>query len=165
MAKTDYKSTDALMRHLRNNGISISGTSQKQQLINTGYFHGYKGYRFFVSSSNRLPFTSYNEINATIQYDTKLKSLLYGKMMFIETALKNIALNTIMTEINSSSVYNMYDKAISSYKNAPAGTREDIKKTVDKTRAWTKVHALVIIVLRFYQPKLENGEEKPPKLP
>ena len=102
MAKTDYKSTDALMRHLRNNGISISGTSQKQQLINTGYFHGYKGYRFFVSSSNRLPFTSYNEINATIQYDTKLKSLLYGKMMFIETALKNIALNTIMTEINSS---------------------------------------------------------------
>ena len=46
MAKTDYKSTDALMRHLRNNGISISGTSQKQQLINTGYFHGYKGYRF-----------------------------------------------------------------------------------------------------------------------
>ena len=50
MAKTDYKSTDALMRHLRNNGISISGTSQKQQLINTGYFHGYKGYRETVSS-------------------------------------------------------------------------------------------------------------------
>ena len=49
-------------------------------------------------------------------------------MMFIETALKNIALNTIMTEIDSSSVYDMYDKAISSYKNAPAGTREDIKK-------------------------------------
>ena len=48
--------------------------------------------------------------------------------MFIETALKNIALNTIMTEIDSSSVYDMYDKAISSYKNAPAGTREDIKK-------------------------------------
>lgn len=42
----NYKSTDALMRHLRNNGIAISGSSQKQQLINTGYFHGYKGYRF-----------------------------------------------------------------------------------------------------------------------
>jgi|GEM_PF-1040461 len=128
MANTDYKSPDALMWHLRDNGISISGSSQKQQLINTGYFHGYKGYRFFVSSSNRLPFTSYNEINATIQYDTKLKSLLYGKMMFIETALKNIALNTIMSEIDSSSIYDMYDKAISIYKNAPTGTREDIKK-------------------------------------
>lgn len=48
--------------------------------------------------------------------------------MFIETALKNIALNTIMSEIDSSSIYDMYDKAISSYKNAPAGTHEDIKK-------------------------------------
>lgn len=128
MANTDYKSTDALMQHLRDNGIAMSGSSQKQQLINTGYFHGYKGYRFFMSSSNRLPFTSYNEINSTIQYDTKLKSLLYGKMMFIETALKNIALNTIMAEIGSSSIYDMYDKAIASYKNAPPGTREDIKK-------------------------------------
>lgn len=128
MANADYKSTDALMRHLRENGIAISGSSQKQQLINTGYFHGYKGYRFFISSTNQLPFTSYNEINATIQYDTKLKSLLYGKMMFIETALKNIALNTIMTEIGSSSIYDMYEQAVNSYKNAPASTSNDIKK-------------------------------------
>ena len=28
MANTDYKSPDALMRHLRDNGISISGSSQ-----------------------------------------------------------------------------------------------------------------------------------------
>ena len=39
---SNYKSTDALMRHLRNNGIAISGSSQKQQLINTGYFMGIK---------------------------------------------------------------------------------------------------------------------------
>jgi abortive infection bacteriophage resistance protein len=76
----------------------------------------------------QLPFTSYNEIYSTIQYDTKLKSLLYGKMMFIETALKNIALNTIMAEIGSSSIYDMYDKVVSSYKNAPANTPNDIKK-------------------------------------
>lgn len=128
MPTKDYKSTDALMRHLRRNGIAISGSSQKQQLINTGYFHGYKGYRFFVSSQNRLPFISYNEINATIQYDTKLKSLLYGKMMFIETALKNIALNTIMDEVGSNSIYDMYDNVVNSYKNASPGTSEDIKK-------------------------------------
>lgn len=85
------------MRHLRDNRIFISGSSQKQQLINTRYFHGYKGYRFFVSSS---------------QYDTKLKSLLYGKMMFIETALKNIALNTIMSEIDSSSIYDIIARPI-----------------------------------------------------
>ena len=128
MASSHYKSTDSLMRHLRDNGISISGSAQKQQLLTTGYFHGYKGYRFFVTSSNRLPFTSYSEINATIQYDTKLKSLLYGKIMFIETALKNIALNTIMQKINSSSISDMYDKVVNSYKNAPSGINEDIKK-------------------------------------
>ena len=48
--------------------------------------------------------------------------------MLIETALKNIALNTIMAEINSNSIYDMYDKAVSSYKNASPGTSEDIKK-------------------------------------
>lgn len=128
MANINYKSTDGLMKHLRDNGIAISGSSQKQQLINTGYFHGYKGYRFFVSSSNQLPFISYKEIYSTIQYDTKLKSLLYGKMMFIETALKNIALNTIMAEIGSNSIYDMYDKVVSSYKNAPDNTPNDIKR-------------------------------------
>lgn len=128
MGKSTYKSTDALMRHLRDNGISISGSLQKQQLINSGYFHGYKGYRFFVSSAIRIPFSTYNEINATIQYDTKLKSLLYGKMMYIETALKNIALNTIMAEISSNSINDMYDKVVSSYKNAPSGTSNETKK-------------------------------------
>lgn len=49
-------------------------------------------------------------------------------MMFIETALKNIALNTIMTEIDSNSIYDMYDKVVSSYKNAPVNTPNDIKK-------------------------------------
>lgn len=60
------------MRHLRNNGIAISGSAQKRQLMNTGYFHGYKGYRFFKSSSNGLPFISYDEVYATIQYDSSL---------------------------------------------------------------------------------------------
>ena len=123
-----YKTTDALMRHLRKSGIAIEGGKQKRQLINTGYFHGYKGYRFFVSPSNRIPFTSYDEINATIQYDSKLKALMYSKMMFVETALKNIALNTIMSEISSNSIYDMYDQVVSSFKNAPPFTPNEIKK-------------------------------------
>lgn len=158
MSNTNYKSTDALMRHLRDNGIAISGSAQKQQLINTGYFHGYKGYRFFVSASNRLPFTAYNEINATIQYDTKLKSLLYGRMMFIETALKNIALNTIMAEVRSNSVYDLYAKAISSYKNAPAGTREDIKKKyqIAKLNLQGSIQNAIAAAYRKENPKITH---------
>ena len=91
-----YKTTDALMRHLRDSGITISGSIQKRQLINTGYFHGYKGYRFFGDAQRRLPFISYDEVYATIQYDSALKALLYGKIMFIETAIKNIALESIL---------------------------------------------------------------------
>lgn len=158
MKKADYKTTDELMQHLRNNGISISGASQKQQLINTGYFHGYKGYRFFVSSQNRIPFSSYNEIYATIQYDTKLKSLLYGKIMFIETALKNIALNTIMVEIGSSSIHDMYDKAISGYNNAPNGTNEATKKKYqnNKLNLQSFIQNAVASAYRKENPKITH---------
>ena len=72
-----FKSIDGLMRHLRNNGIQIKGSKQKRQLRNVGYFHGYKGYRFFGIASKRLPFKSFDEVVATIEYDTKLKTLLY----------------------------------------------------------------------------------------
>ena len=116
-----YKNIDGLMRHLRNNGISISGSKQKRQLVNTGYFHGYKGYRFFKTSSRRLPFTTYEEVYATIQYDTRLKSLFYDKIMFIETAVKNIALECILNKAKSECIQDMYDTVVCNYHNAPAG--------------------------------------------
>lgn len=108
-----YKTTDALMCHLRKSGIAIEGGKQKRELINTGYFHGYKGYRFFENSQRRLPFVSYDEVYATIQYDSGLKALLYGKMMYIETAVKNIALESILVNANSESIQDMYDKVVS----------------------------------------------------
>ena len=76
MATTNYKSTDALMRHLRNNGIAISGSSQKQQLINTGYFHGYKGYRFIKTPNNKISFTDFDELMAIANFDIRLKTLI-----------------------------------------------------------------------------------------
>lgn len=123
-----YKTTDGLMRHLRNSGIAINGGKQKRQLINTGYYHGYKGYRFFLHAQRRLPFKSYDEIYATIQYDSQLKSLLYGKMMFIETAVKNIALESILIKANSESIQDMYDKVVSGYNNAPVNASAEEKR-------------------------------------
>lgn len=129
-----YKTTDGLMRHLRDNGIAISGSAQKRQLVNTGYFHGYKGYRFFKNASNQLPFTTYNEVYATIQYDSALKNLLYGKMMFIETAVKNIALEGILINANSESIQDMYDKVVSGYKNAPSHYSPKQKKKLQQNK-------------------------------
>ena len=129
-----YKTTDALMRHLRKSGIDINGGTQKRQLINTGYFHGYKGYRFFGNSQRRLPFTSYDEVYATIQYDSELKALMYGKMMFIETAMKNIALESILVNANSESIQAMYDKVVSGYNNAPATYTPEQKKKLQQNK-------------------------------
>lgn len=129
-----YKTIDGLMRHLRDNGISISGSTQKRQLVNTGYFHGYKGYRFFKNAQNSLPFVSYNEVYATIQYDSALKSLLYGKMMFIETAVKNIALESILVNANSESIQTMYDKVVSGYNNAPASFRTEQRRKLQQNK-------------------------------
>lgn len=129
-----YKTTDALMRHLRENGIDISGSTQKRQLVNTGYFHGYKGYRFFKSANMRLPFTSYDEVYATIQYDSALKSLFYSRMMFIETAIKNIALEGILVNANSETIRTMYDKVVSSYNNAPASFSVEQKKKLQQNK-------------------------------
>lgn len=129
-----YKTTDDLMQHLRDSGIDIEGSMQKQQLINTGYFHDYKGYRFFRNAQRRLPFVSYNEIYATIQYDSDLKSLIYGKMMYIETAVKNIALESILINANSESIQDMYDKAVSSYNNAPVSATTEQKKKMQQCK-------------------------------
>ena len=117
-----FKTTDSLMRHLRDNGISISGSKQKQQLINTGYYHGYKGYRFFNNSDNQINFTNYDEIYATIKYDSDIKSLFYSKVMFIETAVKNIVLNRILIDANSENIQEMYKKVVSGYNNMPSNS-------------------------------------------
>lgn len=129
-----FKTTNGLMRHLRETGIAISGSKQKHQLINTGYFHGYKGYRFFKRSENRLPFKSYDEVYATIQYDSKLKSALYSKIMFIETAVKNVALECILESAHSESIQDMYNRVVSGYKNAPSDSTPEQKKKLQENK-------------------------------
>jgi len=85
---------NGLMRHLRNEcHIKIGGSSQKQQLISYGYYHGYKGYRFVKNSRNQIPYNDFSELVAVIEYDNNLKSALYSNLMFIETAIKNIVCN------------------------------------------------------------------------
>lgn len=129
-----FKSTDGLMRHLRQSGIKISGSAQKRQLINTGYFHGYKGYRFFGNSTRKLPFTSYGEIYATIQYDSSLKSLFYDKIMFIETAMKNIALEQILINAKSEKISDMFTRVVSGYNNASDSCSLEKRKKLQQNK-------------------------------
>ena len=129
-----YKNINGLMRHLRDNGIRIKGSTQKRQLTNVGYYHGYKGYRFFQYANNRLPFTTWEEVYATVQYDSKLKALFYGKMMYIETAVKNIALECILDATKSENIHTMYDRVIRGYSNAPSHASDKEKKETQKRK-------------------------------
>lgn len=153
-----YESMNGLMRHLRHNGIAISGSSQKRQLLNTGYFHGYKGYRFFKDSRNELPFTSYNELYATIRYDSALKALFYGKMMFIETAVKNIALERILVAAGSENISAMFTNAVSSYNKAPANFTVEQRKKLqqDKLNLQNSIQASLANAYRKNNPKITH---------
>ena len=92
-----FKTTDGLMRHLRNDkGIQIGGSLEKRQLSNIGYFHGYKGYRFFKRASNPIPFDSFKDVYNTVQFDSKIKSIIYPELMFIETAIKSRSIESVV---------------------------------------------------------------------
>lgn len=101
-----------LMKYLRNTHHINVKSSQTQALRNMGYYHGFKGYRFIKNPNNSINYTDFNEIVALNKFDMDLKSLLYPKIMFLETALKNHVLNIILEESNSSSFFLIYEKIL-----------------------------------------------------
>lgn len=102
--------------------------------MNAGYFHGYKGYRFFKVSESRLPFSSFDEVYATIQYDMELKTLFYSKIMFIETAVKNYALECILKIDKSDSISDFFDRAVCGYNNMASSATSDEKKKAQQKK-------------------------------
>lgn len=97
--KYNPKTIVDLMKHLRENrGIEISDT-QTRQMMNYGYYHAYKGYRFFKKSGNLIPYTTFEQLIAVIDYDNGLKAAFYPELMFLETAFKNIVVAHIVEDV------------------------------------------------------------------
>lgn len=70
------------MKYLREkHNISIEGTKDKKDLRNIGYYHGYKGYRYINNPQNMINLSSFDEIVSIVDFDSKLKSLLYSQIM------------------------------------------------------------------------------------
>ena len=107
---------NALMKHLRASGISISGSTQKRKLRKIGYYHSYKGYRFAKSSSNRLPLSDFSQIVALNDFDMQLKALLYERLMTVETALKNRVLEAVLDHSGSEHFDAIYRKSLTAYR-------------------------------------------------
>lgn len=132
MGKPKVKGINSLMAYLRDkHKITINGSSQKNKLRNIGYFHGYKGYRFFNNPSNRIAYSDFREIVEINDFDMKLKALFYPQIMFIETALKNYILETVLDEGSSESFNVIYTKLLTDYKSYPTNG-EDYSKAIKK---------------------------------
>ncbi|AET70966.1 Abi-like protein [Desulfosporosinus orientis DSM 765] len=117
------KSTDSLMKYLRDHhNITISGSIHKRKLRNIGYYHGFKGYRFINRPNNRIVYTNFNEVLAINTFDMQLKSLFYPQIMFIETALKNYVLETILIHSKTDSFNIIYDTLLTDYKTHTIGS-------------------------------------------
>ena len=92
---SDKKTINALLKYMRDKkDISIKGSREKKQLMNIGYFHGYKGYRFVSDPKQQLKYNNFTELMAVYDFDMHLKSILYPYTMSIETAFKSHAIET-----------------------------------------------------------------------
>lgn len=54
--------------------------------------------------------------------------------MYIETAVKNIALECILNKAKSENIQDMYDRAVSGYRNAPPFADENKKRSLQKDK-------------------------------
>lgn len=107
---------NSLMKHLRESGVAISGSSQKRKLKNIGYYHGYKGYRFVGNSQNRLPLDSFNQVAALNAFDADLKSLFYPRLMQLETALKNYTVEAILANSSSERLDDIWGQCVTGHR-------------------------------------------------
>lgn len=128
---------NGLMRHLRNDcGVKIEGSYQKKQLISYGYYHGYKGYRFYARSSNAIPYSNFSEVVAVIEYDNNLKTALYPHLMFIETAIKNIVCNESVQGLKFDTFEHLYKERMS---DNPANTKLQTKRLKLRNSVFSKL--------------------------
>lgn len=111
MGRSSYKSLNALMRHIRaSSGLAIAGSRHKRALAATGYFHGYKGYRFNRTPSARVPYRRFDELVAVIDFDHEVKALLYPLLMRLEMTMKNLALVELLDSGGSSDLADIYKR-------------------------------------------------------
>ncbi|MBR3694424.1 MAG: Abi family protein [Erysipelotrichales bacterium] len=136
MSKTKPKTINSLMKYLKNKkGITIYGSIQKRQLMNMGYYHGYKGYRFFYNASNPIAYSNFKELDAIYSFDSNLKALFYPYIMFIETALKNRVLIVLLEKTGAENFNDIYALLLTDYKSYTyIGKTFPSKTTEDKAK-------------------------------
>ena len=156
MNNYNAKSINALMKHLRVKGVSITGSKNKKDLKNIGYYHGYKGYRFYSNSSKPIPFNNFSHLKSVYDFDMRLKAWFYPHIMFIETALKNRVLEYTLDFVKKPDFGSVYSKALNvhlSHDRGSEGYKQALKNKVDlRKQIYNDISEYVFspIVQHFY---------------
>lgn len=111
------KNINGLMRHIRNcHGIEIKGSAQKKSLLNMGYYHGYKRFKFVKNKENQQPLKNFSEIQEIHKFDFELKKLFYPMLIEVETGIKNRVIDCLVTD-NNPDIEDIYTKKLIDYKD------------------------------------------------
>ncbi|WP_215715543.1 Abi family protein [Eubacterium ventriosum] len=133
-----------LMKYLRKkHNINVKST-QTQSLRNMGYYHGFKGYRFIRESSNRVNFSSLDEVIALNKFDMQLKSVLYPKVMFIENALKSYVREALLADSKSDNFEVIYNKSLTAYRGHTPGSRTYKAEYTKRMNLKCKINASLV---------------------
>lgn len=137
------KSVNALMKHLREQGVSIAGSNQKRKLRNIGYYHGYKGLRFAGEATSRLPIDDFAQVAALYAMDTQIKTLLYPHVMAIETALKNYTLEAVLSHASSEDFDEIFKTCLTAYRGYAPGSSSYKKSWANRLRLRQTIDGLI----------------------
>ena len=152
------KSINSLMAYMRDvKNVDIKGSTDKKKLRYMGYFHGYKGYRYYNRPTNLYSFRSFDEIQAIYDFDMSIKTMFYPEIMFLETALKNYVLEVVIDETQSKRFADIYAKVLTDYKSYSIASKEYKKSIGKRMKFRNKVYSLIsrdygkrFIVNHFY---------------
>ncbi|MFD2706813.1 Abi family protein [Salibacterium lacus] len=150
------KTLNGLMRHLRDkHGINIRGSRNKKDLLNMGYYHGYKGYRFIRRSQDEIPYTDFDQVVSVYEFDANLKAILYPKLMFIETAIKNRTLDTLINygPVDFESVFSHF---LNDYKSEDTGNRKYREKMKKRLDLRNKIHQAISLNYNEGKPVIQH---------
>lgn len=141
-----------LVNYLKQNkNISIPATQEKD-LRNIGYYHGYKGYRFIRTSSNKIQFSNIKEVIVLNKFDLDLKTLMYPKIMFIESALKSYFIESILDDSKSEDMATIYSKTVTRYQSYQKGSKQYTEAFKKRMNLQMKINSALI---RDYQKEKE----------
>lgn len=137
------KNINVLMRHIRNcHGIEIKGSNQKRHLLNMGYYHGYKRFKFIKNKQNNQPFKDFSEIQEIHKFDFELKKLFYPILIEVETGIKNRVIDCLVTN-NNPDIEDIYIKKLIDYKDNDKESSKDklkmrlkLRENIDQTIAY-----------------------------